>query len=893
MTSLGYPEPGPWATATSIRNGQSQPGLYAPGSFPTTNPSCASPQSGPIPSPTSAIIASDLLAPSLPPASNKPTAKPTMGPTAGPTAGPTQDLCSNTFVECAGGMSQCFSSLGMTNEPSQWGWSIDVSSLGPGDSLTCAVYMGAQGCVTTSATQVGTVTITPTSVTWSLESQYGGMGFHLYAGKCPVSDAGMHLNDASGACDTANEAQWFYTPTQYSLTASFTDTYPTKFYFDSSNNDKYLLNSSNWANHNYQAFPIGSEGWQYLTIHASVCGCGAYGVGCSAITAAPTSSPTAIPTGTPTHLPTAKPNAPTVQPTKAPITAAPTHPPTKNPTSKPTASPTVARTSLPTVKPGSPTATPFVAQAIPISGCETAYVYCGDLSQCFLDQPAANKPNNRYSSAWGWYNDLSSLSAGASMTCDVIAGAGQCKMASSGGGGVKVGTMTITADSVTWNLMYGVGGQDFHFYAGKCPVNDGGAFLPNLNTSVACDFSSMQQFARTPGQYTCVSGEYGNYYNTFTFNSTNYAAFEKGNWATYNYAAFPIGASGHQYMSAHATVCPCNSDACYNILPEKTAAPTVHVQTYVPTVTPRVPDPTSSPSKKPTVAPGKPTQKPVVPPTAVPTAKPTAKPTMAPSAIGHVSVNATGETAYVMCPGLSSCFISTYSHAWGWNIDLSLYTGSGPLECPIYAGAGKCQIQPNGGGFQVGTAIISATSVEWKFYTGVGGSGFHFYAGKCPVNDAGDSLVSKSGQCVLKGSMDKWARTPGSYTLIAGDPFSKYVSDFTFASTNYAQYIKPGSNWAVANYDPFPLAVGSSTGSRYLSLHAGVYPCSQTGGCVFNKVFTRLHLNDKMAHRFVSRVSKSIRQGFPSKHVQPLSYLSSMLRQSYRHSQLFVQSIAA
>lgn len=58
VTSLGFPEQGPWATATSIRNGQPQPGLYAPGSYP--KPNC---DGAPTMQPTVGLIASDLAVP--------------------------------------------------------------------------------------------------------------------------------------------------------------------------------------------------------------------------------------------------------------------------------------------------------------------------------------------------------------------------------------------------------------------------------------------------------------------------------------------------------------------------------------------------------------------------------------------------------------------------------------------------------------------------------------------------------------------------------------------------------------------------------------------------------------------------------------------------------------
>jgi hypothetical protein len=209
---------------------------------------------------------------------------------------------------------------------------------------------------------------------------------------------------------------------------------------------------------------------------------------------------------------------------------------------------------------------------------------------------------------------------------------------------------------------------------------------------------------------------------------------------------------------------------------------------------------------------------PSIMPTLEPTMIVTNQPSLAPSTFAPTpdhSVVSGCETAYVYCPGRSTCLPTA---AWGWNIDLNGVDLSGgkTLTCDVYAGAAKCNLSA---GILVGAFVIGHDFTRWEFSAGNGGSEFHLYGGKCQFNDGGDHLVN-GGTCTTGKE-----RTPGSYSLITGQ-FNPLVSNFQFDTTNdfgAGSYQKPHSNWATAIYKLFPLVNDASR--RYLSAHAGVCPC--------------------------------------------------------------------
>jgi hypothetical protein len=178
-------------------------------------------------------------------------------------------------------------------------------------------------------------------------------------------------------------------------------------------------------------------------------------------------------------------------------------------------------------------------------------VHCSDeISTCFIDNFT---PGN---GAWGWSINLASvdLSDGKTLSCNVYAGAAQCSYATKG---VLVGTFIISEISTSWSFVAGVGGSDFHLYAGKCEANDAGNHL--LDPNQECDPEDIAQFARVPGQYTLIQEfSSSNLASTFSFDQSNQITNRKSNsnWGTQNYLLFPLGHMERQYLSGHATVCP-------------------------------------------------------------------------------------------------------------------------------------------------------------------------------------------------------------------------------------------------------------------------------------------------------------------------------------------------
>jgi hypothetical protein len=182
--------------------------------------------------------------------------------------------------------------------------------------------------------------------------------------------------------------------------------------------------------------------------------------------------------------------------------------------------------------------------------CQPAFVFCGeDSSTCFSDLDVAMGS--------GWSIDVASaigFEAGTrgKITCDVVMGATDCDISK----GTKVGTFKMSSVGVKWSFVSGYGGLEFQLYTGDCEYNDGGASLTNGGV---CTKSNMIANAAAPDNYTMVSPTYDDtYWETFYFNEGNVETFLKANsWGANGFEPFPIGASGRQYLSAHAMVCPC------------------------------------------------------------------------------------------------------------------------------------------------------------------------------------------------------------------------------------------------------------------------------------------------------------------------------------------------
>jgi hypothetical protein len=127
----------------------------------------------------------------------------------------------------------------------------------------CGIYIGYEGCHVNSATKVGNFTITPTTVTYSLEKGvYEANEFHFYAGKCRANDGASSLTNG-GFCDNGQICIYADDVGSYNLVS---DSNPKTdlFTFDST-----FQPTGMWPN--YQTVPIGSTNRTFLSAHANVC----------------------------------------------------------------------------------------------------------------------------------------------------------------------------------------------------------------------------------------------------------------------------------------------------------------------------------------------------------------------------------------------------------------------------------------------------------------------------------------------------------------------------------------------------------------------------------------------------------------------------------------------
>jgi len=194
--------------------------------------------------------------------------------------------CQTAYAYCPG-RSTCFipddtrrlmGGNGMNNGGGPWGWNIDLEGLdlAGGDTLACPVYAGAGQCDFENREHtVGELLISYTSVDWYFGLEYGGSDFHLYAGKCPYNDKGLHLTD--GTCDNGNMDNFKRSPGQYSLGVETADGDLFSSFGFNDDNDEGSFRSKIWATESYVAFPLVPTARQYLSAHAKVCSCGSPG----------------------------------------------------------------------------------------------------------------------------------------------------------------------------------------------------------------------------------------------------------------------------------------------------------------------------------------------------------------------------------------------------------------------------------------------------------------------------------------------------------------------------------------------------------------------------------------------------------------------------------------
>jgi hypothetical protein len=265
---------------------------------------------------------------------------------------------------------------------------------------------------------------------------------------------------------------------------------------------------------------------------------------------------------------------------------------------------------------------------------------------------------------WGWNIAYSS---GQPLSCEIWAGAAdECDLQ----GGVQVGTFEIDDCSVTWNFFDPYESNDFSFYAGSCEGSDGGAFVPNGGI---CDTSTIKDNAAAPESYPLLASNDFGAVSNFTFsgcaggNEDTY--LESIPWGLFGYDVFALGGVGRRYLTAHAKVCPVEVDR--DVLP-----------TQSPTEAPARP-PTRMPTRTPSFGP-------TTGPTKTPISRPTSSPTTLPDTGAPVSVrsnspvsspNSNCATAFVYCPGYSTCFLDddfnsgrdivtgNQEDSWGWNIE--------------------------------------------------------------------------------------------------------------------------------------------------------------------------------------------------------------------------------
>jgi hypothetical protein len=182
---------------------------------------------------------------------------------------------------------------------------------------------------------------------------------------------------------------------------------------------------------------------------------------------------------------------------------------------------------------------------MPIS-CESAFVFCEDISTCFSDSDFNYGNVVGDEESWGWsirikefFEDNSD--ADAELECGIYVGvdSGTCSADS----GVRVGTVEIKKDSVEYLLNPGSKASSFQLYAGKCvgsyPYPDG-----------SCNSFDVQANARRPESYP-LNATLDSSATNFTFAADNQQDYMK----TYMWGKSELNIFEQDYLSIHAYVC--------------------------------------------------------------------------------------------------------------------------------------------------------------------------------------------------------------------------------------------------------------------------------------------------------------------------------------------------
>jgi hypothetical protein len=424
--------------------------------------------------------------------------------------------------------------------------------------LDCQLWGGAVGCDTESpdAELLGLVTISDSSVTYYIKSEWAAISYQLYAGVCPMNDGGKAWSEGTDCVN--NRKSMPYDVETYPLASMPLPLEPpnTLWTFNSENQDDFLTDGWMLPETDYQVFDISNLGSTvYMSAHAEICPC-------IEDTSAPTGKPTMAPTGKPTMAPTDKPTmAPTKEPTKSPTQsptdAVPTSEPTQEFVPEGTPAPTEcihepAQPVTPAETTPSPTSvyvgmgTTAPGPTPPAPGCEKAFVYCPGKSTCFEDPIFNCYTEQQGVDPWGWNIHYHS-SDGAVDDCEVWVSADACDFSQ----GQKIGFAVITPASFTIQLdsdVYGTAEYSFQFrfYAGECIGSDGGAHIE----SGVCLADDVAKYAHDGASYPLITGTLD--VTTFTFDSIMQAEPAWGR----TYQSFPLGSTDREYLSGNVMICP-------------------------------------------------------------------------------------------------------------------------------------------------------------------------------------------------------------------------------------------------------------------------------------------------------------------------------------------------
>jgi Pyruvate/2-oxoacid:ferredoxin oxidoreductase delta subunit len=443
-------------------------------------------------------------------------------------------------------------------------------------------------------------------------------------------------------------------------------------------------------------------------------------------------------------------------------------------------------------------------------GCETGFVYCPGRSTCFTDVAGITPSDD---SMWGWsihYN----ASEGVVLDCDIYVGASTgCKLETA----TKVGTFTISKHLVHYSLdLDNYVSNSFQFYAGRCPVNDGGQ---QMIDSGKCDDELMSTFADQRDTYTLAYNS-DTYQDTFAFDET-VPCSELWNSVSETCDVFPVGSGNKTYMSASVTVClvgkqpSASPSSSPNSNGPNAPAPQIPASKPVYQRVPTAPTAPSAPASTST------NLSPVFKPESLPTKKvPMLEPSNMYIPVGDPVVPCT--EAYVYCPSRSVSFQdasfnngipavpdSSTGNSCGWSIKYD-YCDGVVDDCIIVTDLDDDCNPDSGtviGSFYFGNDFLHYC-IPNKDYVGVS---FQAYVGTCEANDNGVQIYDDDNVCD-PDIVATYARNYTSYPLISDTGYSR---SFTFGE-NYVLPIEANNPWQGTKVLPMDL------GTKYITAHACV-----------------------------------------------------------------------